>query len=65
MSDVTIKPETPCMCNGDCQNKPHTFECADAVRMVTVPTPMDARLSMNVPMCAPCAEHHEAKAGAR
>jgi len=33
---TTIQPGTRCECDGSCQNKPHTFECADAARMVTV-----------------------------
>jgi hypothetical protein len=49
--------------------------CRDAaVRMVTVASPQDRGVPLasdpaewwkRIPMCAPCAEYHEAKAGAR
>lgn len=38
MTAPTVKPGTRCECDGSCQNKPHTFECADAVRTVVLKT---------------------------
>ena len=75
MSANAIKPGTPCQCTTCPEGHKHTFECSDAVRVVTVekwsdhPTTFGSvkrfESSAQVPMCEPCAAFHEQKGGAK
>jgi hypothetical protein len=69
----TIKPGTRCECRDKYCTHGWNLRCiAHAVRLVTVQLPTGHEefgrkftYPSEVPMCEPCAQFHEAKAGAR
>ena len=71
--ETQVKPGTRCECRDGkrCHDDGDGYgrQCiADAVRTVTMqpfPTLLGNQYEKQVPMCAACAEYHEAKAGGK